>query len=131
MTRAFKELQNDWYGKLASDGFIDAENVKHPNRPLIEWHSFKMTSQKFQINKANKSLYQNQIDNFLIHPKFDEICKSVVKHGNCKFCDREVMVIWEMHTEGLTTRQIASHMNRVKSRIDDVIGKLRQWMNLL
>lgn len=129
--RDLKDLQEHWYAKLEAEEFPEIENTKHPNRPLVEWHSFKMTSQRFQIIQANRQLYQRQIDDFINHPSFKEACESLVKHGNCKFIRDEVELVWTLHVEGLTTRTIGRRLGRVKSRIDDVIKGLRQWMNLL
>ena len=129
--KSYKDLQELWYKALKDEGFTDIENTKHPNRPLIEWHSFKMPSERFQIIQANRSEYQRQIDDFINHEGFPDACKSMVKHGNCKFTEVEIKLIWALHVEGLTTRQIAARLKRVKSRIDDILKGLRQWMNLL
>ncbi len=129
--KAFKDLQDEWYQRLESENFLDIENTKHPHRPLIEWHSFKMTSEKFQIIKEIKSQYQLQIDSFHNHESFPEACKLIVKHGNCKFTYNEVGIIWALHVDGLTIRKIASDLNRSKSTIHYVIQGLRQWMNLI
>jgi hypothetical protein len=131
VTKSFKALQTSWYLKLESSGFKDIEDLKHPSRPLKEWHSFKIPSEKFQLMKQNKSQYQKQIDEFLIHPGFLDACKSVIKHGNCKFTIEQAKLIWTLHVEGLTTRQIAKELNRAKNRTDSIIEKLRKWMNLL
>lgn len=129
--KSFKDLQAQWYEKLREEGYLDIENTNHPSRPLKEWHSFKMTSQRFQIIQANRSQYQKQIDDFINHPDFAEACRLMVKHGNCKFKQSEVMLIWELHTKGYTTRKIARQVGRVKSRVDDVLKGLREWMKIL
>ncbi len=126
--KSLKDLQTEWYDKLKAEGFIDIESK---NKALIEWHSFKFTSQRFQIIQASRAQYQKQIDDFRNHPAFTEACKSMVKHGNSKFTELEVELIWTLHTEGETTRDIASKVQRVKSRIDDIIRGLRQWMRLV
>jgi len=129
--KQFKTLQEKWYRKLEASGFNDIENYKHGSRPLKEWHSFKMTSQRFAIIRAKRASYQSQIDDFLNHPDFKDICRSITAHGNCKFVAEDIETIWVMHTQGFTTRQIAYEMGRVKARIDDVLKKMIQWMNLL
>jgi hypothetical protein len=129
--KSFKDLQTQWYKKLEDQDFLDIENTKHPNRPLKEWHSFKMTAERFQIIRAKNSEYQGQIEDFLNNPAFEEACKSMIKHGNCKFKIEEVHLIWELHVQGETTRSIGKKLGRVKSRIDGIIDGLREWMKLV
>lgn len=131
VTKTFKSLQTSWYRKLESQGFKDIEDCNNPNRPLREWHSFKIPSQKFQIIKARKIQYQDQIENFINHPHFMEACKSVIKHGNCKFTVEQTVLIWQLHVQGHTTREIAEELKRAKNRTDHIIEKLRKWMMLL
>lgn len=130
-SKEFRCLQNEWYQKIETHGFTEIENTNHRDIPLKEWHSFKITSHKFQIMKKNRAEYQRLIDDFINHACFSEACTSMVKHGNCKFKPEDIALIWELHTQGHTTRKIANHMNRVKSRIDDVLKGLREWMKLM
>jgi hypothetical protein len=129
--KALKELEAQWYKHLEALGFEDIEDTGNPNRPLKEWHSFKIASQRFQIIQATRSPYQRDIDNFLNHPAFAEICICMVKHGNSKFSPEQVQFVWELHVQGLTTRKIALRLGRVKSRIDDIIKGMREWMKLV
>ncbi len=125
MAIPFKKLQEKWYKKLEKEGFKDIENFSLESRPLKEWHNFKFKRAKF-----GNELYQDQIQNLLNHKDFDEYCKMMVKHGNCKFTKKQVREIWELHVQGLSTRKIAKKMKRVKARIDDIIKGLRTWMKL-
>ncbi len=125
--KSLKDLQAEWYTKLKAEGFVDIESRNY----LIKWHSFDFTSQRFQLIQASRAQYQKQIDDFKNHPAFIDACKSMVRHGNSKFTEIEVELIWTLHTEGLTTRSIAGRLQRVKSRIDDIIRGLRQWMRLV
>lgn len=125
----FKEVQEKWYGKLAREGFSDIENTSNPDRPLKEWHSLK--AKRYQIIQANRTQYQKMIDDFINHPEFDQACRYLVKHGNSKFVVSEVKLIWELHVQGQTRRQIARRMGRCKGSIDNVIERFRAWMKLL
>jgi len=129
--KSFKDLQDLWYKRIKQKGFIDIENTKLPSCPLKKWDSFTIPSERFQIIKNSKSLYQQEIENFHNHPEFKEICKSIVKHGNSKFKAIEIEIIWSMHVEGYTQRRIAKEFKKAKSRIDDVIKGLREWMSLI
>lgn len=130
-TKSVKDLQKQWYAKLEKEGFSDIENTDNPNRPLIEWHSFKLPSEKFQIMQANRAEYQKNIEDFSNHPSFPDICETMVKHGNCKFESWEINLVWAYHIDGLTTREIAKKFGKVKSRIDDILKGLREWMRLI
>lgn len=125
-------MQAQWYERLKSEtGFEDIEDVSLKHRPLNEWHSFKYVSEKAQIIQATRAPYQERIEDFFNNPDFPEICKAMVKHGNCKFKEEQVHLIWELHIQGDTTRCIARKLGRSKSRIDDIIKGLIQWMNLI
>lgn len=130
-SKAFKDLEIDWYLKLQNEGFKDIENFNCSTRPLKEWHSFKLVSERSQLIQANRSQYQKQIEDFFNHPGFTDICRIVGRHGLCKFEVAEIELVWELHIQGLTTRSIAGKLCRVKSRIDDILKKLRQWMILV
>lgn len=130
--KSFKELQKEWYEKIELElDFQDIEKIDHPNQPLKEWHSFKIPSKRFQIIQEIKTPYQKQIDDFMNHPDFTQACESIIKHGNSKFTIIQIKLIWELHAQGISIRQIARRVGRVKSRVDDVIKGLRTWMNLL
>lgn len=131
MAESFKDLEHEWYQVLKDSGYLDIEDTSNINRPLKEWHSFKMVSERFQEIKDDKSQYQRQIDEFYNHPSFPDICKTMVKHGNCKFEDWEVKLLWGLHVEGVTTRGISVHINRAKSSVHDILKGLREWMKLL
>lgn len=130
-TKSFRDLQAQWYAKLKDSEFSDIESTKHDSRPLKEWHSHKFSNEKFQIIRATRSQYQEQIDNFINHPTFLHACQYAASHGNSKFTVEEVQLIWELYAEGLTRRKIAARLRRVKSRIDDIIYRLTEWMKYL
>jgi hypothetical protein len=131
MMAELKDLQNKWYRKLKEKGFEDIEDTANPNRPLKEWHSIKAQTKRYKRIQTTTVEYQEQIDNFTNHPSFDEACKFIIKHGNCKFKLENIKSIWSMHTQGHTNRSIARQCGRVKSRVDDVIKKFREWMRYL
>lgn len=125
---SLKDLQNKWYKKLEDKGFEDIEDTSNPNRPLKEWHSIKAGTKRYRRIQTTSKEYQQQIDKLLNHETFDDACKFIIKHGNCKFSQQQVKSIWVMHTQGQTNRSIARQLGRVKSRIDAVINKFREWM---
>jgi hypothetical protein len=129
--KSVKDLEAQWYDILKKQGFIDIEDTKTHRRYLKKWHSFDLISENMQIIRANRAVYQRQIEIFHHHPEFQDICKLMVKHGNCKFTNVQVIEIWESHIEGQTTRAIAKKLGRTKSRIDGIIDGLRQWMKLI
>lgn len=126
-----KEVEKKWYKKLKDSGFEDIENYKNPDKPLKSAHDYRVINNNYSIIKENEIQYQRAIDNFVNHPDFLLACKSMVKHGNCKFVLNEVKLIWEMHVEGKTRREMARRFGRSKGRIDAVIEGLRQWMKLV
>lgn len=130
MSKSFKELQKQWYKKLKETGFEDIEDSSQPVIPLKEWHKLKFKKINLLDQNSNEKYYKLVTD-FVNKPSFENACKFIVKHGNCKFSYCQIVEIWELHCEGHTRRNIAKRFGRVKSRIDSVIGKLREWMNLI
>ena len=124
-------MQDKWYKRLQKDGFQDIEDTAHPQRPLKEWHSIKACSKKYVRIQAARTEYQDKIEVFLNHITFGEACRFVIKHKNQKFTLNQVRTIWILHTEGRTTREIAREFDRAKSRVDDVLKKLREWMKYI
>lgn len=129
----FNELQAEWYKKLNDepDGFKDIENTKNPDSPLIEWHSFKYTSEQAQLRMAKRSEYQNQIDSFANDPAFPEILVLMVKHGNNLFEEPGIEKIWSLHRQGVTERTIAIEMGCSKTCIHVMLIRMREWMKLI
>lgn len=127
----FSELENFWYKKLKDEtGFIDIENNQDPDRPLIEWHSFKFTSEETQNRKIKRTPYQIQIDLFANHPGFEDILAIIVNHGNSLFDEVGVKQIWDLHRQGITERGIAKEMHCSQSCIHFMLRRIREWMKL-
>ena len=126
----FTQIEAHWYKKLKDEGFEDIENVKDKDRPLVEWHSFKFTSESTQIRKIKRSPYQMQIDLFANHPDLNQILTLIVKHGNSLFDEVGVRQIWDMHRIGVTERQIAKEMHCSHSCIHFMLRRIRDWMKI-
>lgn len=130
-SKSFRDLESHWYQKLEEQGFQEIENLKSRARPLKEWHSFKLISERVIIRQAKYSQYQVRIDDFSNHPSFHDACKFIANRKNCTFTEEQIALVWELHRTGLTRRAICKRLGRVKSRIDDIIRDFRQWMNLV
>ena len=126
----FKQIEAHWYKKLKDEGFEDIENVKDKDRPLVEWHSFKFTSESTQIRKIRRTPYQIQIDLFANHPELEEILKIFVNHGNSLFDEVGIKQIWDMHRQGITQREIAKEMHCSQPGIFFLLRRIRDWMKI-
>lgn len=124
--KSFKDIQKLWYDKLKDSGFDDIEDKK---RYLKKWDSFKI--RLIETRKQNQyPEYQSKIDSYRNHPEFFTVCDYLAKHGNSKFNMLDIETVWDLHVHGLTIRKIAKHMKRSKSRIFEVIKKIKEWMEL-
>lgn len=129
--KSLKDLEGEWNQRLRDEGFIDIESSRSKDRQLKEWHNLKFTSERSRVLQASRSQYQREIDEITNHPCFPEACKSVVSDLRCKFSIEDIELIWDLHSQGYSRRQIASRLNKVKSRIDDAIKRLYSWIRLV
>ena len=120
------DLVREWYAKL--EGFTDIEDE---NGELKAWHSVRFLQAGVLAQKARRSAYQLQIDNFANNPEFHEILKLIVKHGNSRFDARGIEYIWTMHRDAVTERRIAQEMKCSKSCIHFLLRRIRSWMTLM
>lgn len=128
---SYSELQAHWYERLKNEtDFVEIENTTSPDRPLLEWHSFKFTSEKSRLQRHKQEAYQQRMDSFANSAEFREIIGLMVKHGNSKFGQDEVTLIWELHRASHTERGIANQMGCSQSCIHFMIKRLQSWMNL-
>lgn len=128
MTKSFKELKDHWYKKIKKSGFKDLEDTSNPYQPLKSWHNLKFKKQS-PFNSSEK--YYKLASEFQHNPSFNDACKFIIKHGNCKFTKNQIILIWQLHVDGSTRRKIAKELNRSKGRIDSIIWKLQAWMKLI
>jgi len=95
-SKEFKDLQKEWYQKLADTGFVDLEQHElHSRRYRSSGvKKYGKYSQEWNDSKAE---YYNLAGKFL---------------NEYRFRNRIQKVIWEYHTNGISTRDIADILNR-------------------
>lgn len=109
-SKEFRNLQKDWYKKLANTGFEDIEDTSSQNEFLKSWSS--------EINETGQEYYY-MAEHFL---------------SEYSFQDDDEKLIWEMHTNGKSERDIAIAFKRrrkrglKKSNIHCIIDRLRKMM---
>ncbi len=118
----FKALQKVWYDKLAKSGFEDIErdeeNLKFP-----------------LINKFSES----EKETYLEHWKAQRDYYYMATHflNSYKFETKLEEIIWAYHAEGISVRDIAKLLNRVKKEktnrtsVWQIIKKLEKTMKTL
>lgn len=110
--QTFKEIQARWYAILKTSGFQDAEDSKHDLRPLITWHSLKWQKIDPERFKAKRD-YFNQAERFLATYDFET---------------DEHKIIWLLHSEGLSVREIEYEISISRNQVHKVIVMLREIM---
>lgn len=111
---AFEILQDKWYAKLKKSGFEDAEK----NEYSLYSSSDRFLDPRRIQKKAYNEDYYALCQQFLTDYKFDSKIEEV---------------IWEYHTNGLTVREIADTLRKVKnfkakSKIHRIVQRLQQIM---
>lgn len=127
-----KIVQDKFYALLKSHGFSDIEDSRLPDRPLKEWHNMKFSSEKAKAKIAIRAEYQKLIDDFTNSPSFEEVCRMMIYHGNCKVGIEGIREIWELSAhQAWTERRIAEHVGRSKTCIHYILKRFRAWMILV
>jgi hypothetical protein len=105
-----KALQKVWYDKLAKDGFRDIED----GELLKEW-DFNFFRMRFNlINYETKCQYYRAATHLL---------------RNHSFADLNHKLVWELHCQGLSVRQIARELKIYqKSMVHLIIKRLAAWI---
>ena len=127
----FRDLQHEWYKTLEALGFEDIEDTSLPNSPLKELHSLKFKSKAAQFRQIERDNYNKRLENLINHQDWKEICRIIVKHGNCILSADLAAQVMELHLEGLPQREIAAVMHCDKRCIFLIIKKARSWMDIL
>jgi hypothetical protein len=99
----FERVQKEWYGKLAKEGFRDCEDPG-PQRFLKEWHSFKFLGTDPVVRQAAEE-YWDDAQGFLRTHKFDRPIERIV---------------WALHCEGKSQREIEKAISKRTSAIRQV-----------
>lgn len=87
-----KKLQQHWYDRLKEDGFEDIEDTRHPKSPLKAWHSYKWKHVSPDLIMAKQVYYD----------------KAAELLNTYEFENHTHRIIWELHIDGLSTREIAA-----------------------
>lgn len=87
-----KALQKEWYKKLQEVGFKDIESSSDY---LKEWDSHYFQANYDPLSFEARQTYYQLADNFLVSYKFSSFLE---------------FKIWELHTQGLSTRKIADEL---------------------
>ena len=90
-SKAFKDLQKEWYTKLEADGFKDLEWVDHKTGLGHDGPHLRGSLQGGALFHPGRALYYSLASNYLVH------CKSL--RGYDKY-------IWTLHADGVTYDQI-------------------------
>lgn len=113
-TKKLKKLKELWDRKLAKSGLEDIEDG-HPEEPLlIRWHSSDFKRARVRHTFHAKQEYFVQAEHFL---------------NEYKFQNKRERRIWELHSKGLSLREIAKLVRANKdSTVHKVIKRLRNEM---
>jgi len=99
-TKKFKELQERWYKKLEKSGFEDVEDMTL-NEPLLKnWDNFRYRKVTPEEYESRTRYYSNCRDVLNTYPFERAIHRR----------------IWELHTEGLSLRQIEKTIKKENKR---------------
>lgn len=107
-----KDLQKHWYSQLSDTGFIDIETKK-------DWR----TDFGFELTDETISTGQNV---FEARYSYYQWCEEKLNQN--KFQSDKDKYIWECHTEGLTTREIAPRLGFKQSWISKRITYMRSYL---
>lgn len=108
-----KELEKIWNKKLKDSGFIDIEDTNSPLRLLKKWHS------NYFYRNYSPEVFEARYDYFRITSQF------LHYHSFESQLERQV---FELHTEGLSYREIGAKMGINKDKVNKIVGKLIEIM---
>jgi DNA-binding NarL/FixJ family response regulator len=107
----FKKLQDKWYKKLEKSRF---EDIEQDENLLKKWSS-KLSLSYSHEEIAEKQKYFTMAEEFL---------------NQYKFASKRDRIIWEYHCNGLSIREIADTLKKVrikikKSAVQNVVQRLK------
>lgn len=109
--QSYEKLKEVWYKKLEKSGFEDIEKDEYN----LKQHSSRFAEPVVVRNWHAKSEYYSMAGQFL---------------NNYKFASNLEKVIWEYHSNGISMRNIAKLLKRVKiikpnkDNINEIISRL-------
>lgn len=130
-TKELKDAEAEWYAKLKVEGFQDIEDISNPDRPLKAWHSSRFKSESSLIRQAKRAEYDKQIEKFLNHPHFDELCRLIAKRDKrVTVTPEKVKNILYLHNSGCPERKIAETINCHRTTVTLTLKKAKEWMKV-
>lgn len=112
-TKQFRKLQNTWYKKLAKSGFKDIEETGHDDPFLKRWHKHDIAT-AYESGRAQET------------EKYFRVCRQFLNQHN--FDTGTEKLIWALHSEGKSVREIAKEVEYEKSHVHNIITALRKRM---
>lgn len=122
--KAFKKLKKEWYRKLKKEGFVDIEKAEHSLGP------FYSCARRFDVGSRDEVA---EVTNLKYDAK--EEYYRLAEHflNEFEFDNKIEKIIWTMHTEGKTIREISSlkKIKMKKDKVHEVIKRLASEMKKL
>lgn len=103
-TKEFKAQFTEWNKKLIDEGHAEIENFELPDPALKTWHKHDFIAYSLTAFEEKQ--------------RYFELAQKVL--NTFKFESKEQRMIWELHAEGYTLREIAKKMNRKKFKKDAI-----------
>lgn len=97
---------------MRQSGFEDAEDTKHPLRPLMTWHSLKWQKMDPERFRA-KQIYFEDATRFLDVYDFET---------------SQEKTVWALHAEGMSVREIEKQLNLSRNQVHKIVVYLRETM---
>lgn len=114
-TPKFKKLQKSWYKKLAKKGFND---IEHDENHL------KLSTERFVTRDGGA--YANPT---LTKAKFEYYNNCRKFSNEYKFKNKTEKKIFELHSEGVSIRDIAAKIKQSRRKVHEAIKKIVLIMN--
>lgn len=113
--KSFQKLQEKWYGKLKKEGFEDAE---HDEDHLKLHHKYRFDAYCEEITYNAKESYYRLAGQFL---------------GDHNFKTKTDKVIWDLHSQGFSYREIVKLARRhgIRTKKDKVLATVQRLVKLM
>lgn len=117
---SYEEQRKFWYKKLKDDGFEDIEDVE---RDTLKTWALRTTAELLRVNSKivieAKEEYYSMCRHFL---------------ADHEFKNKKERIIWEYHTEGISTRDIAKLLEKAgiaKTSRTPVYNTIKRLENIM
>lgn len=102
-TKQFKQLQAQWYKKLADSGWQDIEHIKYQDTPYLRKHSMGCISSCVRAYYSQADTYYRLASGWIWHGTFDD--------------DWDKWV-WTQHAQGHSEREIVNMLDKPSAPFD-------------